>query len=218
MKNNILWAMLFIAAGYSAAYFVCVSKSSTCKKSALTEELEAHVNRNAAYESEKLALLNILDSVALKLDSTQKSLDSIKKKPGKVNFADSTDMSITNAFITHYGASNSTKLSVARDHLIRALNALDSLALCRETVEAAEAVIKTHEEQHEAMLDLADIHHAQVANLDSGLTKCIESHKALESKNGELVQKLEKQETKTSRWRIVAFVSLALNGIQAWLR
>jgi hypothetical protein len=211
--------MLFIAVGYSAAYFVRVlSPNPPCNASVLTAQLEAHAAQNDIYESEKLALLTVLDSLAVKLDSLQTTFEESKKTPGTVNFVDSSDFAITEAFIKRYGASSSIKLSVARDHLVHALNALDSLAMCRESVKDAEDVIKAQEDRFEAVLDLVDIQHSQVASLDSGLTKCIESHSVLENKNEELSQKLDKQKTKTSRWRLTAFVSLALNGIQAWLR
>jgi hypothetical protein len=218
MRNSILWAMLFIAAGYAAAVLGAWLKSpNSCLDWVKAEELQTYIDRSAAYEAEKAVLLNILDQMADSLEKSKQEYDSLKKAPHTTNYADSTDESISAAFIARYGVSSSTQISVAREHLVNALNSLDSLERCRRLNNDAEEIIKEHEAQHEALLDYVDIQKEQVALLDTGLQKCANSNTFLEQENSKLKEDLKTQKKKTLRARLVAGASITLNVFQTWL-
>jgi hypothetical protein len=218
MKTKILWAVLLIAAGYAIAVFIDRSKNKgPCFDWASADELQRYIDRSAAYEEEKAALLVVIDQMADSLAQSKGKYDSLKKAPGKTNYADSTDESVSSAFIAHYGVSTSKEISVARDHLVHALNSLDSLESCRELNPGAESIIEEHEAQHEALLDYVDIQKSQIALLDSGLQKCVNSNTFLEQENSKLKLDLKTQKKKTLKARLVAGVSITLNIFQSWL-
>jgi len=219
MKNFLYTFLVGIIFG-STFVFILMQNSEVSVKdtSRLGNQLEAWRIKahNLGIEVEAA-----LDSAAFhksKADSIQLVLTRIRTAIPRVNFIDSSDFQILKGFDSAFGSGVGRKIPVPRDQLAKALNSIDSLKQSREEIKQMENIIYHLEGNSEKLHEAIDDLEQKSAVLDTALSACIENRYQIKVDNERLQAEVTEQRSAKNRWKAVSFVSMILNGIQAWLR
>lgn len=169
-------------------------------------------------EIEKQEALFRAASHKQKADSLQDLITLSRSTPGTVNYLDSADFQIVKGFTTKFGPGVGRKIPIPRDQLGKALNSLDTLEQTRKEVKDLESVIYHLEGNHESLLEAIDKLEQKGTVKDSALSDCQAAANQLKADNKQLTGQVQTEQKKKNTWKLVSFVSITLNAIQAWLR